>query len=73
MLTDSIPETLDDIVVASAAEAEEETEAEVAEEDGEEDVFEGFKIDLDSLGLDDNGEDDGEDDISLLFDSMFDD
>lgn len=68
MLTDSIPETLDDIVVAEPVE---EAEADAQAEDEDEDVFEGFKIDLDSLGLDDNSEDD--DDISSLFDSMFDD
>ena len=79
MLTDSIPETLDDFVVSAPAEefaeveAEDEVEIEIeadADED-EEDVFEGFKIDLDSLGLDDNSDD--EDDITSLFDSMFDD
>lgn len=73
MLTDSIPETLDDIVVSAPAEefAEVETEAEIPEED-DDDAFEGFKIDLDSLGIDDNN-DDEEDDITSLFDSMFDD
>ena len=72
MLTDSIPETLDDIVVAEPVAVETEAESEAEAEDDQEDVFEGFKIDLDSLGLDDNSDDD-DDDITSLFDSMFDD
>lgn len=72
-VTDSIPESLDDLVVSASVEETEDVEPETAEidqEETEEDVFDGFKIDLDSLGLDDDSEDD--DDITSLFDSMFD-
>lgn len=72
IVTDSIPESLDDLVVSAPVENET-VDVEIeddAQEDGEEDVFEGFKIDLDSLGLDDGNDDD--DDITSLFDSMFD-
>lgn len=72
LVTDSIPETLDDLVVSAPAEEAETDENDDAEqeEEIEEDVFDGFKIDLDSLGLDDNEDDD---DITSLFDTMFDD
>ncbi len=75
--TDSIPENLDDLVVSVEEPAENSEEAEVIEasEDetaDEEEAFDGFKIDLDLLGLDDPEEDEDDDDITSLFDSMFD-
>lgn len=70
--TDSIPESLDELVASPEADEAVEVENDEAQADeDEEDVFDGFKIDLDSLGLDD-GSDDDEDDITSLFDSMFD-
>lgn len=73
IVTDSIPESLDDLVVSAPAdnETEEVTEDEIMQDVPDEESFEGFKIDLDSLGLDDDKDDD--DDITSLFDSMFDD
>lgn len=68
--TDSIPESLDELVASPEVNETVEVELDDAQED-EEDVFDGFKIDLDSLGLDD-GNDDDDDDITSLFDSMFD-
>ncbi|MBQ3045752.1 MAG: DivIVA domain-containing protein [Clostridia bacterium] len=70
--TDSIPESLDELVASPEAEETVEVENEVQADEAEDDVFDGFKIDLDSLGLDDGGDDDDEDDITSLFDSMFD-
>ena len=71
---ESIPASLDDLIPSAPVAEEVPVENEAADEaevDLDEDVFEGFKIDLDSIGLDDNGEDDS-DDITSLFDSMFD-
>lgn len=83
----SIPASIDDLVPEAAAEMPAAVEeAEEPEEDGfeldeaededdsdDDDIFEGFKIDLDSIGEDDETDDDDEDDITSLFDSMFDD
>ncbi len=67
---DSIPSSLDDIVPQIPA-IEETVAPEVADDEfDEEEAFEGFKIDLDSIGIDDESSDD---DITSLFDSMFDD
>lgn len=66
---DEIPSSLDELVVA----AEDTVEIEGDEEEiDDEDDFDGFKIDLDSLGIDDADSND-DDDITSLFDSMFDD
>ena len=79
---DSIPASIDDIVPEAPAvvEAAEENifvadKDETVEEDNgdDDDFFDGFKIDLDSITDDDNGDGDDDDDISSLFDSMFDD
>ena len=80
---DSVAANIDDIlpvqapVVINDVEDQDESDDEdfIVENDvddvDEDDVFEGFKIDLDSIGGDDNGSDD--DDLTSLFDSLFDD
>lgn len=71
-----IPSSLDDLIPSVpvvAEESEEELEADIEgitfepeDEEDDDDMFEGFKIDLDSI-------EDDDDDITSLFDSMFDD
>ena len=80
---DSIPASIDDLIPAINVDTDDsETELSgsnvsddtFALDDDEDDEFEGFKIDLDTIGEDDDDEDeDDEDDITSLFDSMFDD
>ena len=59
---EEIPATLDDVVAEASADFD---------DDDDDDVFDGFKIDLD--GLTSDSDDDGEEDITSLFDSFFDD
>ena len=77
---DSIPASLDDLVPDAAFDAAEEDEIftpafadeieeEIQQDESDDDEFEGFQIDLDSIS-DDNDDDD---DITSLFDSLFDD
>lgn len=61
---DAIPASLDDLIPAPVAEES------AGDEQEEEDEFEGFKIDLDSI--DGMNNDDDDDDIASLFDSLFD-
>ncbi len=63
---DSIPASLDDLIPSVPV-------SEDVENSVEEDEFEGFKIDLDSIdGMGSNDAADDEDDIASLFDSLFD-
>ncbi len=63
---DSIPSSLDDLLPSTPAAEESIVDA----IDDEDDDFEGFKIDLDSIGMDDDNSDE---DITSLFDSIFED
>lgn len=60
---DSIPASLDDLI----PDVQVEEKSDEAEEESDDDAFDGFKIDLDSIGFDES-----DDDITSLFDSMFD-
>ncbi len=66
---DEIPASLDDLI-PSVLPAE---EKEVSAEPDEDDEFEGFKVDLDSIEGMGNSDDDDDDDFTSLFDSMFED
>ena len=67
---DEIPSSLDDLIPSVVPAAQEEISA----EDDEEDEFEGFKVDLDSIeGMGNSDDDDDDDDFTSLFDSMFED
>ncbi len=66
---DAIPASLDDLIPSAPVIIDEPAEEEDDEAD-DDDEFDGFKIDLDSIdGL---GSDDDDDDITSLFDSLFD-
>ena len=69
---EAIPASLDDLIPVSPViiDEPEEEDDEDAEDDDEDEEFEGFKIDLDAIdGL---GSDEEDDDITSLFDSLFD-
>lgn len=66
------PAVVEEPVVEEIDNSDEEITFESDIEDDDDDMFEGFKIDLDSIGDEDNDKED-DDDITSLFDSMFDD
>ena len=66
---DSIPASLDDLIPSAPVVIDEPAEEEVEAEDDE---FDGFKIDLDSIDGLGSDNDDDDDDITSLFDSLFD-
>lgn len=68
---ESIPASLDDLIPSVPVVQTE--EAAVEDEEGEDDEFEGFKVDLDSIEGMGSSVDMDDDDITSLFDSMFDD